>query len=222
MLPRTLELEFSEDLEETSLYDQMDHQAVNEAFVTDLVAGGSVGPDVLDIGTGTARIPILLCQQLEDVRVMALDASTAMLDCAQTNVDVATLLHRIQLAHENVHDLAVFEDDMFDTVLSNTLLHHLPDPMVLLSESVRMTKPGGRVFVRDLVRPASESAVEAIVQDVSAGEPESAQQLLRQSLHAALTLDEVQAMVAQLGLDPETVQMTSDRHWTLDAVIAVT
>ena len=34
------------------------------------------------------------------------------------------------------------------------------------------------------------------------------------SLRAALTLDEVQQMVAAVGFEAESVQATSDRHWT--------
>jgi hypothetical protein len=39
-------------------------------------------------------------------------------------------------------------------------------------------------------------------------------QMFEDSLRAALTLDEVREMVAQLGLDPVTVRQTTDRHWT--------
>ncbi len=34
------------------------------------------------------------------------------------------------------------------------------------------------------------------------------------SLHAALTLAEIRQLVAKLGFQPQTVQATSDRHWT--------
>ena len=37
------------------------------------------------------------------------------------------------------------------------------------------------------------------------------------SLHAALTLDEVRRMIAAIGFDPSTVRATSDRHWTWTA-----
>jgi hypothetical protein len=35
------------------------------------------------------------------------------------------------------------------------------------------------------------------------------------SLRAALTVDEVRALVGPLGIAPAAVQATSDRHWTL-------
>ena len=38
------------------------------------------------------------------------------------------------------------------------------------------------------------------------------------SLRAALSLSEVRAMVSSLGFEAETVQATSDRHWTWIAI----
>lgn len=220
MLPRTLEPEFSENEEEAWAYDQMDHAAVNQAFVDDLLAGGPVGPDVLDLGTGTARIPVRLCQALPDVRVMALDAATSMLDIARTNIDLGGVLGRVQLEHADAKALDAFADGMFQTVLCNSVVHHLPDPAPLLTAARRLLEPGGRLFFRDLFRPESEAAIEALVTAHAAGEPPESQQLLRQSLHAALSPDEVRRWVTAAGLDPAAVRLTSDRHWTLDTVVA--
>ena len=62
MIPRVLEPEAMETAEEVRQYDAMDHSAVNARFVQDFLAahGPCRGGDVLDVGTGTARIPIAL------------------------------------------------------------------------------------------------------------------------------------------------------------------
>ena len=39
--------------------------------------------------------------------------------------------------------------------------------------------------------------------------------LFEASLRAALRLEEVQALVAPLGIPASAVRLTSDRHWTL-------
>ncbi len=219
MLSRVLEPEFNDDVTETALYDAMDHAAVNQSFVDDLVASGDVGPDIMDLGTGTARIPILLCQRLPDVRVMAIDAAISMLERARTNIDIAGLLDRIQLEHEDVKELDVFADQMFDCVISNSILHHLPEPAVALRHSLRLVKPGGRVFHRDLLRPETEQQVERLVEQHVGDGPEAARQLLRQSLHAALTLEEIRQLAVDAGLPSDSVQASSDRHWTLSAIV---
>jgi ubiquinone/menaquinone biosynthesis C-methylase UbiE len=195
----------------------MDHAEVNRRFVEELLAGGELGNDILDLGTGTALIPIELCQKHPACRVMASDAATSMLDLARYNVAGSSMELRIQLHHGDSKQLR-FEDAMFDGVISNSLIHHVPDPRLVLAEMVRVCKPGGRMFVRDLYRPESLDLVESLVRTYTAKETPYNQQLFRQSLCAALTLAEIQQMVGELGFPPETVQMTSDRHWTWSAV----
>lgn len=217
MLERVLEPELMDDPDEAESYNEMDHAEVNRRFVEELLAGGELGNDILDLGTGTALIPIELCQQHPTCRVMASDAATSMLDLARYNVAGSSMELRIQLHHGDSKQLR-FEDAMFDGVISNSLIHHVPDPRLVLAEMVRVCKPGGRMFVRDLYRPESLDLVESLVRTYTAKETPYNQQLFRQSLCAALTLAEIQQMVGELGFPPETVQMTSDRHWTWSAV----
>jgi ubiquinone/menaquinone biosynthesis C-methylase UbiE len=218
MLERVLEPELMDDPDEAQSYNEMDHSEVNRRFVAELLACGELGNDVLDLGTGTALIPIELCQQHATCRVMASDAAVSMLDLARYNVAVASLDLRIQLHHGDSKQLR-FEDDMFDCVMSNSLIHHVAAPSLVLAEIVRVCKPGGRVFIRDLYRPTSAEEVESLVATYAGQETPFNQQLFRQSLCAALTLLEIQQLVAELGFEPHTVQMTSDRHWTWSAIV---
>ena len=59
-LERVLEPEVMDTVEEAQDYDSMDHSLVNEIFVQDLLATGPIEGEVLDVGTGTAQIPIEL------------------------------------------------------------------------------------------------------------------------------------------------------------------
>ena len=54
--------------------------------------------DVLDLGTGTALIPVELCRQDHECRVMAVDLAVSMLELARYNVEAAGLIERITLA----------------------------------------------------------------------------------------------------------------------------
>jgi len=201
--------------QEADQYDAMDHNEVNQRFVADLLAAGDTGRDILDIGTGTAQLPIELCNtsDIEDLRVMAIDLSVPMLDVARMNIDMASMLDRIQLEHFDAKDTP-FEDEMFTTVISNSIVHHIPEPLAVLKEAHRVLAAGGLMFFRDLMRPDTTEDVEQLVATYTCNETESAQQLFRQSLHAALTVDEMRELVAHTGYDPQTVQATSDRHWT--------
>ena len=99
MLERVLEPELMDDPDEAQSYNDMDHSDVNRRFVQEFLACENLGNDILDLGTGTALIPIALCEQHETCRVMASDAATSMLDLARYNVAVASMELRIQLHH---------------------------------------------------------------------------------------------------------------------------
>lgn len=217
---RLLEPELIDTREEAELYDQMDHEAVNRQFVDDLLAEGDLGSDVVDLGTGTALIPIELCRRVTNVRVMAIDASAEMLDLANRRLELESLKGRIELVQADCKRLAGFEPAIADTVICNSLIHHLPDPVLAVAAAKRLLKPGGRLFVRDLFRPSTAAAVESLVAAHAASEPEAARQMLRDSLFAALTLDEARKMFADCGFDPADLRMTSDRHWTFSGRVA--
>ncbi len=239
-LPRILEPEVMDTPEEAVDYDAMDHRAVNSRFVDDLLAAlsskfqvqssklaasnfftlnfepGTLNLDVLDLGTGTAQIPIELCRRLGECRVMALDAAGQMLELARYNVEAAGLIERIQLVRADAKRLG-FEDGTFDVVMSNSIVHHILEPLLIVTEAVRVVKSGGLVFFRDLLRPDSLERLRALVHNYAGSENEHQRQMFANSLHAALTLDEVRELVVSLGYTQETVQQTSDRHWTWSA-----
>ena len=215
MLPRVLENEAMDTIEEAVEYDRMDHSGVNGRFVADFlqVHGPCRGGEILDVGTGTARIPIALCQADASTRVVAIDLSETMLEIGRRNVAEAGLSDRIRLRKvDGKH--AGLEASAFEGVICNTIVHHLPNPRELLSEMARLVAPGGTLMVRDLFRPADDHAVNHLVETHAAGESPKARALFDDSLRAGLTLSEIQEMVESLGLPATDVSMTSDRHWT--------
>jgi ubiquinone/menaquinone biosynthesis C-methylase UbiE len=224
MLPRTLEEEVMDTEQEARDYDAMDHAEVNGRFCADLLAARPGLHHVLDVGTGTARIPIELCHRCPDARVVGIDLADHMLAVGKANIVAAQMAERIRLERRDAKHTG-WGDGTFDVVMSNTILHHIPDPSDLLREMWRLTAKGGTLFVRDLARPDSAEAARALV-DRYAGEAGSddprvvqshARQkaLLEASLHAALTVPEMQERLRPLGIAPDSVKMTSDRHWTL-------
>lgn len=212
-LPRVLEPEVMDTAEEAHDYNDMDHSLVNSAFVADMMATGLARGDVLDLGTGTAWIPIELCRQCDHCRIMAVDLSIHMLDLARMNIEVAGLIERIQLDHIDAKQLP-YEDGSFDVVMSNSIVHHLADPTLAVREAVRVVRPGGLLFFRDLMRPDTDAVVARLVAEYAGNECDHARQMFDDSLRAALRLEEMRAIVAALDFDPQTVQATSDRHWT--------
>ena len=129
MLPRVLEPEAMDTAEEARDYDAMDHAAVNARFVADFLAahGPCRGGEILDVGTGPGRIAIALCRADPAARVLALDLAEAMLDLARRNVAAAGLTVRIACVQGDAKGLP-WPDGRFEAVISNTIVHHIPDP----------------------------------------------------------------------------------------------
>jgi ubiquinone/menaquinone biosynthesis C-methylase UbiE len=217
MIPRVLEPEAMETAEEVRQYDAMDHSAVNDRFVADFLwaHGPCRGGEVLDVGTGTARIPIALARADGQARVLALDLSATMLEQARINIADAGLSSRITGRQGDAKSLLnVFGDSVFEGVISNTIVHHIPDPAPVLEEIARLVAPGGTVMVRDLARPPTQAEVARLVATYAANETPEARALFEASLNAALTLEEARTLIDRLGLAGYELTMTSDRHWT--------
>jgi ubiquinone/menaquinone biosynthesis C-methylase UbiE len=226
MIDRQLEAEAMDTVAEAREYDLMDHAVVNARFVEDLLdAVVRFGrPDlreqfVVDVGTGTARIPIELCRARPSVRVVALDLAHEMLRVARQNVSLAGLRSQVALQRARATALP-FRDACAPVVISNSLIHHLPHPDGAFVEIARILSSGGVLFVRDLFRPGSSSAADQLVDMYAAGATPHQRQLLADSLRAALTVDEVRDAIRGLPLTSVSLMATSDRHWTLAALRA--
>lgn len=213
MLARQLELEVMDSPQDANAYDALDHTAVNVQFVDDLLVAFPAPRDVLDLGTGNARIPLELCRRVANCRVMAADKSRAMLELARYVIEIAGRRDRIQLDYCDAKQM-LYKNGMFDLVMCNGTLHHFADPTVVLSESWRVTAPGGGMFFRDLLRPDDGTALESLVTTYAGEATLHQQKLFRDSLRASLTIAELREYVSDMGLDPASVQVTSDRHWT--------
>lgn len=232
-MQRVLEVEVMDTAEEARDYDAMDHSDVNRQFCADFLAfassngrsplGRDTPANVVDFGTGTALIPLELCKQASGIRVTALDLSAHMLAQAQVNITRAGLGERVTVQRVDAKGTP-FANGTFHATMSNSIIHHIPTPSDGLAEMLRVTSKGGSLFVRDLCRPETEGEVARLValySGVAPSDPtrrasfEHQRELFRASLCAALTVPELVALVASLGIPSSACQMTSDRHWTL-------
>ena len=214
-MQRVLEPEVMDSAAEAAAYDAMDHAAPNAAFAErtlDLLGERRDRPlRVLDIGAGNGVIALILAERLPRADVVGVDLSEAMLAVAERHRAASPHAARVRFEIADAKALG-FGDAAFDAVLSNTILHHLAEPAPFLREAWRVLRPGGVLLIRDLFRPADDAAVERLVREHAGREPPDAQQLFRQSLKAALTPDELRAMVGELGWTSAEVTVDTDRH----------
>jgi len=221
MLSRVLEPEVMDTAEEALDYDTMDHSFVNGLFADQLVELLSVSTfrpkgnwRVLDAGTGTAQIPIEIVRRRADLEIVAIDLSVEMLKLGRNNLERAGLAERIHLKVADAKRL-LDPDASYDAVISNSIIHHIPEPLHALREMVRVLRPGGVLFIRDLMRPPDLATLDRLVEQHAAGTNPHQRRLFAESLRAALSVEEVASLLQQVGLPATWVTATSDRHWTI-------
>jgi ubiquinone/menaquinone biosynthesis C-methylase UbiE len=212
---RILEPEIMDTWLEATAYDAMDFESVNTAFATDAIDLDPHAIKVLDVGTGTARIPILMCQQRPQYLITGIDLAQSMLIIGQRNVEEAGLNQRIRLERVDSKRMP-YPDLEFDMLVSNSLVHHLPDPLSFFQEVKRLVRPGGALLIRDLIRPENDTIVNSLVAKIGEGYDAHQQQLFRDSLNAALTLTEVHELIDRVGLIEVKLSQSSDLHWTIE------
>jgi len=213
MIPRTLEPELMDEREQARAYADADFDDVNQGFV---VRFRTRFPDfrsgrVVDLGCGPADIPIRMCREFPDLEVVGIDGAEAMIAIGREEVARAALASQITLRTECL-PLVRPEDVLFDAGISNSLLHHLHDPMVLWKSLRGMLKPGAPILVVDLRRPSSRDEARTLVEDHASGAPAVLERDFFNSLLAAFTPDEVRAQLELCGISGLDVEEISDRH----------
>lgn len=98
-------------------------------------------PLLLDVATGTGRLPLALLEQPAfQGRIVALDLSRKMLSVAAGKL--APYGERVTLLHQRAEALP-FPDETFDAVTCLEALEFMMDPPGVLRELARVLRPGG-------------------------------------------------------------------------------
>ena len=214
-MQRIPEPELMDEDEQAYAYAHADFEEPHNHFIELLTeACGASLPatgTALDLGCGAADISIRFAKAFTGYKVDAVDGAEAMLNEAEKALLQMDGLFqaRINLVQGHLQDFSIQEH--YDIIFSNSLLHHLHDPMVLW-QVLKQAGPETHIFIMDLMRPESESAVAAMVDLYAAGEPEVLQRDFRNSLFAAFTVEEIQQQLTACGLDSLLIEVVSDRH----------
>lgn len=220
-MDRVLEPEVMDDAEQSRAYARADFASVNQGFVDRFrrLFPELVGGIAIDLGCGPADIPLRLGRALPALRCAAVDASLPMLAFARDDTASASARAAIWPVAARLPDLPFRRS--FDAVISNSLLHHLPEAAPFWRAIAALARPGAAVLIMDLHRPDSAAQAAEIVAREAGGEPEILRHDFLASLRAAFRLDEVRAQIAAAGL-PLTAELASDRHWVAFGRLAAT
>lgn len=210
-----------DDKEQVLAYTQADFSDSNQEFCDLLLLDyGTKIKHILDLGCGPADIPIRLVRRKPKIKVTAVDASTSMISLAKAAIRSAGFEKQIIPVVGKIPGLQ-FEADSFDTIISKDLLHHLPDPMMLWNEIIKLAKETGKelvAYIMDLCRPGTPAEARKIVNDVSGNAPDILRDDFFKSLLASFTISEVKKQLSESNLNLQ-VSKVSERHLLVKGII---
>jgi len=216
---RIPEPELMTDDEQALAYANADFDEPHNHFIELLKKSvGGYLPDsgrAVDLGCGAADISIRFVKSYPNYHVDALDGAAAMLIEAKKALIHSGLSKHINLVETSINESSL-SDKNYELIFSNSLLHHLHDPM-LLWNCIKNAKSEPAVFIMDLIRPENDEQVDKKVDEYANGEPDILRRDFRNSLKAAFTLDEIKCQLADAGLKSLNVSVVSDRHLTISS-----
>lgn len=127
-------------------YDQVSEGQFKNGLILIEKLGIKAGNKVLDIGCGTGRLTLHVARIAgNEGEVVGIDPSVQRIEVARRKIRNTTLNVSFELGNSN--DLYHFEDDSFDIVYLNIVLHWIQEKEDALAEIYRVLKPGGRLGI---------------------------------------------------------------------------
>ena len=220
MMPRVLEPELMEDMEQVLAYAKADFDRPHNEFVRrlkNLVGNPAFNGKALDLGCGPGDISRRFVKAFPSCTVDAIDGSKFMIDYATHTIEPKWRA-RLNFVHCKLPQCRLPESG-YDIIFSNSLLHHLPDPQILWQAVKEYSKAGTYIAVMDLMRPGKPYLAKTLVEMYAATEPEILQRDFYNSLLAAFTPAEIKQQLDQADLKLK-VDQVSDRHIFISGILS--
>jgi trans-aconitate methyltransferase len=167
---------------------------------------------IVDLGCGPGNITFRMADAYPTSEVTGVDGARSMLEIAHERLGHYGADARRLTFVEATLPLRKPPRHAYDGVVSNSLLHHLPDPATLWQTLKSIAQPGAAVLIADLRRPSTTAAARQLVETYAAGAPEVLKRDFYNSLLAAFSLREVADQLTAAGLSMLQVATVGDRH----------
>ena len=146
-----------------------------------------------DLGCGPGLLDIELCK-LYDITIDGFDGSSTMVSLARTNVKEAGVDDKIKIHQCNIDDVS----GTYDWIICNNTLHHMHDPIKFWNKVKSLTTINSKIYITDILRPASEEDLEEIINVTTVGELPVVVTDFRNSLKASFTVEEIQEQIKDI------------------------
>jgi ubiquinone/menaquinone biosynthesis C-methylase UbiE len=213
-MERVPEAELMDEENQAQAYAEADFEEPNSRFIAlfrQTFPPAAISGFILDLGCGPGDITLQVAQAWPHCHIHGVDGAAAMLHYGRQAAEKAGVGERVQFVQGRLPEVSL-PREKYDVLISNSLLHHLPEPAVLWDCLKRYGVSGAPVFIMDLFRPATRDEAAALVKQYAGEEPEILQRDFFNSLLAAFDPSEVRLQLAQAGLDALQVAIVSDRH----------
>ncbi len=217
-MKRIPEPELMDEDEQARAYSDADFDEPHNRFVSlfqEIFGSDVPGRFVLDLGCGPADVTVRFAMAYPHCVVHGVDGSESMLKYGRRRLarhpDVQT---RIELFCGVLPQVSL-PMEHYDVIMSNSLLHHLNEPLILWESVSRYARPGSCVFIMDLMRPRISDEVDELVKRYASGEPEVLRKDFYNSLLSAFEPGEIETQLREVGMSYLTVKVVSDRHVTI-------
>lgn len=223
-LDRICEPELMDDTQQADDYAAADFSssdAVTVGRILALFGPAGLGARILDLGCGPGNLSFPLAARCPGAMLLGLDGAAAMLRHAAARRQSLAADGQERLAQRLVFERAVLPltaaeaaalGGSFSAVVSNSLLHHLHDPLVLWRSIRQLAAPGAAIYCCDLRRPPTAAALSQLVERHAATAPPLLRRDFGLSLRAAFRPEEVRAQLERIGLACLQVESRDDRY----------
>ena len=221
-MKRIPEPELMNDYEQAEAYASADFENSNKLFLelfNEKFPRHKGTGNMLDLGCGPGNIMLRFARSFPKMNIHGVDGAEEMMAYGEQIIEKnAALKQRIKFIKGFIPGVKL-PIEKYDTIISNSLLHHLHEPLYFWQAVKKFSKSESAVLLMDLRRPESKEAARKLVDQYSATEPTVLRMDFYNSLLAAFEPDEIKWQLKQENLDYLNVDIVSDRHVLVWGVI---
>jgi SAM-dependent methyltransferase len=212
--PTEEEMEAWMAVEELEYFKDLDKSFVGRALDLGVDSGM-----VLDLGSRLGLIPLRILWDNENFFGIGLQRWGVVADRARETANAWDLGERMFFQVDDLHRIK-FKEQYFDLVVSDSALHRFENPLDILTEINRVTKPTSGILIRDFLRP-NRFGLSRHRATYGEGYPEPLRDSFEASFRAGFTERELVGLVAEAGLRgarvwSDNVHLTIERPGTSD------
>ncbi|OQA31899.1 MAG: hypothetical protein BWY55_00196 [archaeon ADurb.Bin336] len=129
------------NLKHSEIYNKIEQARLRKVILNIVKKVKAKEINVLDVGAGTGNLSLKFLD--EGCKVIASDVSEKSLELLKKLSNKNKNLSVAMITNENLP----FKDNEFDITCCYSVLHHVPDYINTVKEMIRVTKPGGFIYI---------------------------------------------------------------------------